>query len=377
MIYNQAMSAAVKESVPESYSDECTTLMEGFLGTIVKMTGAIAGAVRVPSHDGQEMHLVGSFGLPEEVGSQERIVDWGCGTCGIALREIEIRSAGVGACANRSGIGFFGKECRSVIAVPLTSRGKMIGIFNLFFAAPQEIAEETENSLRSFGELIGIALENSRQAKESKRISLMTERRWMANEIHDSLAQTMVYARMRMSLLLEAIKSKDDQLAIRYVRDVNDALASGQRTVRELITHFRSKMDPLGLQHALKGLVKEFNERTDIRLDYSNRISDFALPPEHELQAFHIVREILTNVAMHSRATHASLSVSRDDEHYLFTIKDNGSGIPEIVPDNGHYGLTIIRERAVRLGGKIEVESSKEGGTKVILSFPAIQEATP
>ncbi len=371
------MSAAVKESVPESYSDECTTLMESFLGTIVKMTGAIAGAVRVPSIDGQEMHLVGSFGLPEEVSCQERIVDWGCGTCGVSLREVEIRSAGVGACAKRSGIGFFGKECRSVVAVPLTSRGKMIGIFNLFFTSPQEIAEETENSLRSFGELIGIALENSKQAKESKRISLMTERRWMANEIHDSLAQTMVYARMRMSLLLEAIKSRDEQLAIRYVRDVNDALASGQRTVRELITHFRSKMDPLGLQHALKGLVKEFNERTDIRLDYSNRLSDFALPPEHELQAFHIVREILTNVAMHSRATHASLSVSRDEDRYLFTIKDNGSGIPEIAPEEGHYGLTIIRERAMRLGGKIELESSKTGGTKVILSFPAIQEATP
>lgn len=370
------MSVVTKESVPESYSDECTTLIEGFLGTIAKMAGAIAGAVRVSSLDGRELHLVGSFGLPEEILSQERDVDWGCGACGVALREVGIHSSGVSACVHRSGIGFFGRDCRSVIAVPLKSRGKTIGIFNLFFASSREIHEETERNLRSFGELIGIALENSRRSRESRRISLMTERRWMANEIHDSLAQTLVYARMRMSLLLEAIKSKDEQLAVRYVRDVNDALASGQRTVRELITHFRSRMDPLGLQHALKSLVEEFNERTDIHLDYANRISDFSLPPEHELQAFHIVREILTNVAMHSRATRASLTVSRENGRYLFTIEDNGSGIPDIVPGEGHYGLTIIRERATRMGGAIELESSKGLGTRVKLSFPAIQEAT-
>lgn len=375
MIYNQGMSAAAKESVPESYSDECTTLIEGFLGTIAKMTGAIAGAVRVPSHDGHELHLIGAYGLPDEISRQERIVDWGCGACGIALREVEVQSNGVAACMHRAGIGFFGKECRSVIAVPLQSRGKTIGVFNLFFASLQEFPEEIERNLRSFGELIGIALENSKRSHESRRMSLMTERRWMANEIHDSLAQTLVYARMRMSLLHEAIKSKDEQLAGKYVRDVNDALASGQRTVRELITHFRSRMDPLGLQHALKGLVSEFNERTSIALDYSNRITDFSLPPEHELQVFHIVREILTNVALHSRATHAKLDVGWDGERYQFIIEDNGSGIPDVVPGEGHYGLTIIRERAMRLGGEIVLESRKGSGTTVKLSFPVIQEA--
>ncbi len=364
---------SAKESAPESYSDECATLIEGFLGTIAKMTGAVAGAVRVPSNDGQELHLIGSFGLPEEIALREHVVDFGCGACGMALREFETCFSNAGPCLRRTGCSFFGNECRSVIAVPLESKGRAIGIFNLFFASPQEVPEEAEKRLRPLGELLGIALENSRRSRESRRMSLMTERRWMANEIHDSLAQTLAYTRMRMSLLLEAIKSEDEQAARKYVHDVNDALASGQRTVRELITHFRSQMDPLGLQHALKGLVAEFNERTGIRLDYTNRIAEFTLPIEHELHAFHIVREILTNVALHSRATHASLAVIRNGGRYQFTIEDNGSGIPDIVPHEGHYGLTIIKERAMRLGGEIELESSKELGTRVKLSFPAME----
>ena len=374
LLYNQNMSA--KESVPEFHGDDCATLIEGFLGTIAKMTGAVAGAVRVPSNDGQELHLIGSFGLPEEITLREHAVGFGCGACGTALRELETCSSNATSCQRLSGCSFFGKECRSVIAVPLENKGRAIGIFNLFFASPQEIPEEAEKHLRPLGELLGIALENSRRARENRRMSLMTERRWMANEIHDSLAQTLAYTRMRMSLLFEAIKSGDDGAAKKYVHDVNDALASGQRTVRELITHFRSQMDPLGLQHALKGLVAEFNERTDIRLDYTNRIAEFTLPIEHELHAFHIVREILANVAMHSRATRASLAVSRSGERYQFTIEDNGSGIPDVVPDEGHYGLTIIKERATRLGGEIELESSKGLGTRVKLSFPAMKEAS-
>ena len=377
MIYNQTMSAAAKESVPEStlsVGDECSTLIEEFLGTIAKMTGAIAGAVRVHSPDGKELRLVGSFGLPPDVVECEDAVNRNCGACGIAAGGSGNCSSGVEACMLRNGRGFFGKTCKCMIAVPLEVRGKTTGIFNLFFASAQAVPEETEKNLRSFGELLGTALENSIRSREIRRMGLMTERRLMANEIHDSLAQTLVYARMRMSLLCEAIKSGDERLTGKYVSDVNEALASGQGAVRELITHFRSPMDPLGLPHALRELVDEFRERSGIALDYTSRIADFMLPIEYELQAFHIVREVLANVAMHSRASRASLAVGCHDGCYLFTIEDNGSGIPDIVPSEGHYGLTIMRERAMRLGGKIEVESAKGLGTKVMLSFPITQE---
>jgi two-component system, NarL family, nitrate/nitrite sensor histidine kinase NarX len=140
--------------------------------------------------------------------------------------------------------------------------------------------------------------------------------------------------------------------------------------VRELITHFRCRMDPLGLQHALRVLVDDFSERVGIKLEYVNHLSDLGLPLEHELQIFHIVREVLANIATHSGATRAGLQVEIREGRCIFTIEDNGAGI-SAAPLEGHYGLTIIRERAQRIGAEIEFESATGAGTRVRLSLPA------
>jgi nitrate/nitrite-specific signal transduction histidine kinase len=171
--------------------------------------------------------------------------------------------------------------------------------------------------------------------------------------------------------LQEAMRKQDELLAHKCMRDVNEALDSGQKSVRELITHFRCQMDPMGLQHALQVLADGFFERTGIALEYSNRVADPGLPLEHELQVFNIVREVLANVAAHSGATQARLLVNRKNGRYVISIEDNGTGMPVNAPAEGHYGLVIMHERAQRIGAEFEMESSIGLGTKVRLSFAA------
>ncbi|MGA8147766.1 MAG: ATP-binding protein [Gallionellaceae bacterium] len=352
-----------------TYGDELRMLLDGFLETIIKSVGARAGAIRVLSPGGRELHIAGAVGLPPDVFECESQVELSCGVCGMAASDGDIHAADAAACAWRSGPGFFGGECRSVVAVPLNFRGKLVGIFNLFFESGEKIADDSAPMLHVFAEMIGISLENARLARENRRMSLMGERQAIANEIHDSLAQTLVYSRMRTSMLQEAIRRKDDLLAYKCLRDVNEALESGQKSVRELITHFRCQMDPLGLQHALQVLVDGFRERTEIELEYSNKILDSGLPSEHELQIYHIVREVLTNIAVHSGATRARLLALHSGARFVFTIEDNGTGISANTRMEGHYGLTIMRERAQRIGAEIEVESAEGHGTIVRLSF--------
>jgi two-component system, NarL family, nitrate/nitrite sensor histidine kinase NarX len=358
---------------PESsgYNGELKSLLGGFLETIVKSVGARAGAIRMLSPDGRELHIAGAVGLPPKVYECESHVDLDCGVCGEAVQDGAIHSSKVGICARRSGHDFFGADCKRVVAVPLEFRGNLIGVFNLFFASDEELTADASRLLRLFAELIGISLENARFARENRRMNLMAERQAIANEIHDSLAQNLVYGRMRMSMLQEALRKNDELLAHKCLNDVNEALDSGQKSVRELITHFRCQMDPLGLQHALQVLVNDFCERTGIALEYSNRVTDPGLPLEHELQVYNIVREVLANIAAHSGATQARMLVSRKNGRYAIAIEDNGVGISGTLPEEGHYGLSIMRERAQRIGAEIEMESSKGLGTKVRLSFMA------
>ncbi len=351
-----------------SYTGELWTLIEGLLGSVVGSLGASGGIVRVVSPDSQMLQIAGAIGLPTEVCEDESIVGIGCGVCGQAACDREVHFSDAAVCAQRPSRHFSVAGCKYVVAAPLEYRGNLIGVFTLFFAAAEDVPDNISQNLRPFSELIGIALESARKKIESQRIQLMDERHAMANEIHDSLAHTLYYARMRMGLLLEAVHTQNEQLAIECARDLDEALGSGQKTMREIITHFRCQMDPLGLQHALQTLVDKFRDHSGITMRYTNSVANLELPLEHELQVFHIVREALANVATHSAATHASLTVECSNGNYVFTIADNGAGYGG-VPSEGHYGLMIMRERALRIGGEIGIESAEGNGTRVQLKF--------
>ena len=362
---------ASRQNEPASlHTGELWTLVEGLLDSVVGALGASAGLVRVVSPNSQLLQIAGAVGLPADVCEDESVVDSACGVCGKAAGDRGVHASAAAICAQRSSRHFFAAGGKHVVAAPLEYHGKLIGIFTLFFAAAEDVPDNIASSLRPYAELIGVALENARKNIENQRIQLMAERQAMANEIHDSLAHTLYYARMRMGLLLEAVRTQNEQLALKCAQDVDEALGSGQKTMREIITHFRCQMDPLGLQYALQRLADEFRDRTGMTMTYANRVANLELPLEHELQIFHIVREALANVATHSAATRAWLTVERSADHYIFTIADNGAGYGG-APREGHYGLMIMRERALRIGGEIGIESAEGTGTRVQLKFSA------
>lgn len=374
----------VAKHMPASNNDSRTSaalrggktagLLEEFLETIIRALAANAGVVRVLSPDGQQFRLISCSGLPAEVCHNESVVDAACGVCGKSLNSGDIESSDADYCMKRMGNSFFAEACKFVLAVPLRSSDKErepSGVVTLFFASEQQMTDGIARTLRSYAELMRIALKNVWQNEDSFQVNLLAERQSIANEIHDSLAQTLYFAKIRTSLLLDAMKTDNDLLAFKCAQDIDDALESSQKTVRELVTHFRCQMDENGLDAALRKLVKDFMTRSSISFDYNNQVEKFELPTEYELQIFLIVREALVNIATHSRASFARLDISCTDGRYNFTVEDNGAGIGSGAPPEGHYGLVIMRERALRIGGVVEVESLNGLGTRVQLIFSA------
>lgn len=352
---------------------ELTALMEEFLAPILKATGAHAGVVRMLTSNHLGLQMVASTGLPVDVVAGESLVESGCGVCGEAVSGSGMHAiSDLSICMERCGTDFFNAACKRVVALPLMrpdALAETVGVLTLFFADAGKIRADEAKTLASYATLISAALENERKHAENRRVALLAERQSIANEIHDSLAQTLYFAKMRSSLLLEAMRTKNELLAFKCARDIDESLDNGQKSVRELVTHFRCQMDTEGLQHALQKLARDFFERTDIPLEYMNRVGEMNLPLEHELQIFLIVREALVNIGSHSGATAAHLTVDRGDERYEIVVKDNGSGGCSNTPREGHYGLTIMRERAARIGGEVQVESFAGLGTCVRLSF--------
>ena len=349
-------------------------LLDDFLVTIIGAVHASAGVVRVLSPDGHELKSIAFAGLPAEVCQSSHVVNAGCGVCGKANKSLEIEMSDIDFCKSKYGDRFFGEACQFLIAVPLTSqqgREEPAGVMTLFFSKKKEVSEDVKITLKSYAELVRIGLKNIWQHEDAHQISLLAERQSIANEIHDSLAQTLYFAKMRTSLLLDAMKTDNELLAYKCAQDIDEALEGSQKTVRELVTHFRCQMDPKGLKYALEKLVRDFTARTNIALEYLNQIDNLALPLEYELQVFLIVRESLVNIATHSGATKATLTVAFCDNQFQFTIEDNGGGVGDAAPSEGHYGLEIMHERALRIGGVVKVESLQGLGTRVQLIFSA------
>ena len=349
-------------------------LLSRFLRTMIRLSGASAGAVRVLTTDGQHLRLLASVGLPPEVVEKEQLVDINCGVCGSAMRSDEIRHArDMRACAERTHLTYFGR-CSSMVVVPLEHSGRLLGAYNLYMTEERPIPQDISLLFCTISEQLGMALENARLMRENLRMTFMNERQMMANEVHDSLAQTMAYMKMRVELLREALLQYESGKALKYSGDIQQALDEAYSSLRELLTQFRSRMDPLGLVHAFEEIAARFHDRNGISLEFENRIPDLNLTVDQEVQVFHIVQEALANVVRHSGAGHARLDLELIDGQYAFTVEDDGRGVFVVgaQPDlRHHFGISIMSERAQRLNGSIEIANRPQGGARLRLLVPA------
>ncbi|HNI09031.1 MAG TPA: ATP-binding protein, partial [Thiobacillaceae bacterium] len=190
-----------------------------------------------------------------------------------------------------------------------------------------------------------------------------------------SLAQTLAYAKMRLSVLNEAFADGDQDRANRYLGDVEEAVDMAYSELRNLITQFRDRIDPRGLVPALQEMAESFRRKANADVDFLNVAQDVVLTPEEEIQVFHIIQEALYNISKHSRARHVVVTLDLHEKQYVVNVADDGVGLtPHATAEMGKsFGLTIMRERAAKLGGKLSIESRPAGGTIVRLSFPARQ----
>lgn len=382
--------SAVSASLADE--DDVEELLGRFLGTMLKLANASAGAVRVITTDGMHLRLVAARGLPPEVVESERLVPIDCGQCGSAIADNRSRyEIDLHDCALRTRHSYFIQDCQAMVVVPLSHAGRLQGTYNLFLPEQFELREEVALLFRSIGEHLGMALENARLKRENLRIRFMNERQMMAAEVHDSLAQTLAYMKMRMALLQDALRDAPgppDESVSRYANDLGNALDEAYVQLRELLSQFRNRMDPLGLQHALTRLASDFHDRTGIPCEYQNRVADLRLSVDQEAQIFFIVQEALANVGRHSGATQACLTLEGAGDHYVVTVDDNGrggqgffaianrtGGFDEHPHLRDHFGLSIMRERARLIGGRVEVANLPAGGFRVRLVFPAISPA--
>lgn len=347
--------------------------IERLLRTLASLSAAHAATVRTVLNDGGAMDLVAASGAGTAARTRIARTAADCGACGVALRTGKVQVAAEACACARELSGGAGSDHR-VVAVALRHNEQPCGVLSLFLdkGAPADLAPAVLELLPALGDVIGTAMENTRRTDVHVHSSVMQERHMLANEVHDSLAQNLTSIRMRTSLLRDAVASEDRGRASQYLEEIDESLALAQSRVREIITQFRAQMDAPRLLPALEFAIEELRGASGIEIELDCQVREPRLSPYEEVQVFYIAREALTNALKHSQASRVRIVLSERAGSYELQVEDNGVGLDSgRASDHGHFGLSIMRERAQRIGGIIELQRCERGGTRMRLTFPS------
>ena len=272
---------------------------------------------------------------------------------------------------------FFADQEIFVLVVPLQYQETLLGAYNFYIHKDSLNGfEDYDELFTSIGRHLGTAIEKARLDEEATSLSIMRERTHIANELHDSLAQTLTSIRFQVRVLDETLHQGNDEQIWAEMEKIEASINEAHTEIRELIAHFRTPTLLLSLISSVEQAIDRFRQVNDeIQVFFQNEWPEISLPADAEFHILRIIQESLTNIRKHSDAENVRIMMRGDPNGtYKVLIEDDGVGFIEpqtSVHSGEHIGLSIMQDRAKRFGGMLTVESEPGEGTRIVLEFSA------
>jgi signal transduction histidine kinase len=208
---------------------------------------------------------------------------------------------------------------------------------------------------------------------------VIEERNRLAREIHDTLVQEFA----GISLHLEAadcVHNAGHRSISECIARARELAKCGLEDARRLLMGLRPRpLEGARLSDALRQLAENFSRDCGIQCSFGQRGRAHKLPEHTENELYRVAQEALCNVRKHSRARSVSLLLRYRSGGVLLAIKDNGQGFSfKAPPGLAHgFGLPAMSDRAVRLGGRVDVNSRPGGGTELTITVPMPGKTSP
>lgn len=197
------------------------------------------------------------------------------------------------------------------------------------------------------------------------------ERTMIAREIHDELGQVLTVLKIQISLLSNKLREDQKELKEK-ISSVLGLIDSTVESVQKISSQLRPGiLDDLGLVPAIEWQAQDFQERTGILCGLNLFREEISLDRNKSTAVFRIFQEALTNIARHSSAGRVDITLKTQDNALWFEIADNGRGItPMQISDQKSLGLLGMQERALILGGTVQISGTDKCGTTVSVHIP-------
>lgn len=363
----------VASSINES--NHLDDLLIRFLRILKRMVNAKTASVQMRTSEGR-MRVVACLDLEDRLLVERELLPIRICRCGSALTPADILChQDPQKCSEWQGRSMSGPDDIEVIEVPLACHDEHLGFYRLYLSKSGLGKSEDEiELLRAIGRHLGMAVAKQRSDTEAHRLGIVEERTALAHELHDSLAQTLASLRFQVRMLRETLEQEAASPDARNeLERIIGGLDEAHQELRELLNSFRAPMEDCGLVQSLERLAQRFREETGTTLMLQSNCPNLKLTGSEEVQVLRIVQETLANIRKHAKAqtVRILLRCQPSGDHSLL-IEDDGVGF-EAGARKGkpgeHLGLSILEERAQRLGGELRIESEVGEGTRVELQF--------
>lgn len=258
----------------------------------------------------------------------------------------------------------------SLVASPLRRDGKWLGALLVWTLAEAVLSQHQLRLVEVIGSQASLLIENHRLYQEVEYRAGSAERARLAREIHDGLAQTLGYLKLRAGQMNRWLEDGREKEVAEGISEIRRLLDEAYIDAREAIDGLRIDTSRGEMQDWLDQTYHEFRSLSGMQVSTST-VPPVELRPEMQAQILRIVQEALGNVRKHSHASHALVDWVVDREWLVVTIEDDGIGFdPSDVPPISRHGLRIMRERAELLGADFQIRSRKGEGTQISVRLP-------
>ncbi|HEY82265.1 MAG TPA: sensor histidine kinase [Dehalococcoidia bacterium] len=206
-----------------------------------------------------------------------------------------------------------------------------------------------------------------------EREAIIEERRRIAREIHDGVAQSLSYLNMKTKTVSDLLSSQNTMQALTEINEIREVVQDTYEDIRESIDQLSTEIRTIPIMTALGNYVREFGQNNGIKVRFTAPKPFPRLSPVAELQLLRIAQEALTNVRRHALASEIEVKLETNPQSVEMRIKDNGRGFNLLDLEKsppGYHGLTIIKERAEGLGGNVDISTAPGQGTEIKVSLP-------
>jgi signal transduction histidine kinase len=290
-----------------------------------------------------------------------------CGGCASARLAVADRPFPL-RCADSPGEARIGSR----YCLPLVRSDTPIAFLYLYFPAGTLLSIEELNLLGGMAPAMAVAIHDSRpqRAEVIQVRATEIERKRIARDLHDTLGQSLAYLHLKLDQL-----TGDDALgeigAIRKdLERMRDVSNEAYQKVRATLDDLREDTAP-DLTAALIQRLRIAEARAGFNTEVVTEGQPRPLLYSVQRHVLYIFREALANVEKHAHAEWVRLSLNWTDDSLAICLVDGGQGFDRnSLQPNGHYGVTIMKERAKELGGQLEIVSSLGSGTEVQFTLP-------